>query len=72
MGTRRRNPNNRKLYAVYDAKTDELLAFGNAEQCTKLLDMKNEVSFRKMVWLYTHGRIQKYAVVVMDGYGEEE
>jgi hypothetical protein len=72
MGAHKKNPDQRKLYAVYNAKTDELLAFGNAEQCAKLLDMKNEISFRKMVWLFTHGKMKRYVVVIMDGYGEDE
>ena len=68
---KKRDPDSRKLYAIYDSATDELLAFGNAEQCAKLLNYKNEGSFRKTLWFVETGKIKKYVVVKMDGYGDD-
>ena len=33
--------NNRLIYWVYDAKTDELLCIGTAEECESALNRKN-------------------------------
>lgn len=71
MGKRKTSASQR-IYAVYDSQTDDLLALGTADQCTKLLEYKDEVSFRKMVWLSRHGKYKKYTVVVMDGYREDD
>lgn len=62
----------RRIYAVYDAVTDELLAFGNSTQCANVLGYRNAGSFRKTVWAVDNGKIKKYVILKMDGYEDDE
>ena len=55
-----------KYYTIYDNATDEILAFGTAEQCVIKLNMKNKRSFFSMVSHSKSGKIKKYKVVVDD------
>ena len=50
-------------YTVYDAKTDQLLAFGTVEDCTKALGYKSFDSFYEMVSRFQNGRQKKYHVL---------
>ena len=72
MAGNKKSPEKRRLYAVYDARTDELLAFGNSDQCAALLGYKNEGCFRKIVWMVNTGKNKKYSIVVMNGYGDDD
>lgn len=60
-----------KLYAVYDAVSDELLAFGTSEECTRLLGIKNIATFYEICSRVFRGKNVKYAIVVMDDSEEE-
>lgn len=72
MADKKTSSAKRKIYAVYDAKTDELLAFGNAAQCTALLNIKDEGTFRRIVYGTNRGELKKYAIVTMDECGDDE
>lgn len=51
--------NNRLIYWVYDAKTDELLCIGTAEECERALNRKN---FRCIASRVRRGITKKYAI----------
>ncbi len=61
----------RMYYTVYDARTDEVLAFGNATQCAATLGCANARIFHSIVSKAWHGKIKKYAVVAEDLDKEE-
>lgn len=61
----------RMYYTVYDARTDEVLAFGNAAQCAAMLGCANARIFHSIVSKVWHGRVKKYAVVAEDLDKEE-
>lgn len=61
-----------KLYAVYDAKTDELLAFGTASECRDQMDMKNTYTFYETCSRVARGINKKYVVLVLDDIEDEE
>lgn len=58
-------------YAVYDAKTDRLLAEGNARECRKVLGCSSIDSFYALVNRSARGINKKYRVVIKKG-GEVE
>lgn len=49
----------RMYYTVYDARTDEVLAFGNATQCAATLGCANARIFHSIVSKAWHGKIKK-------------
>lgn len=61
----------RMYYTVYDARTDDVLAFGNAAQCAIMLGCANARIFHSIVSKAWHGKIKKYAVVAEDLDKEE-
>ena len=54
-----------KYYTVYDNKTDRVVAFGRAEECTQMLGLKSVACFYSIV-SKSHRR-KKYSVVVTEG-----
>lgn len=56
----------RMYYTVYDARTDNVLAFGNAVQCAAMLGCANSQTFHAIVSKVQHGKHKKYSVVVED------
>ena len=69
-------PTNRSVnyYTVYDAKTDKVMASGNAIECAEALQM-GLISFYGMVTRVRKGETKRYAVVVdnlKEDDGEEE
>lgn len=58
-------------YTVYDARTDDVLAFGNAAQCAAMMGCANTRIFHSIVSKTWHGKIKKYAVVAEDLDREE-
>lgn len=63
---------NKKLYAVYLEETDVLLAFGTANECSKLMDLNNTVAFYELCSKVKRGKNKKYVIVVMDDTEEED
>lgn len=64
MGLPIRRKNSKAVnYTVYDAKTDELLAFGTSDMCAELLGFKSVSRFYEMVSRVEHGRVKKYNVL---------
>ena len=64
--------NNRLIYWVYDAKTDELLCVGTAEECEYALNRKR---FRCIAYRARRGITKKYRVYTSSAldvdYGQE-
>lgn len=56
----------RMYYTVYNARTDDVLAFGNAAQCAVMLGYANSQTFHSIVSKVQHGKQKKYSVVVED------
>lgn len=56
----------RMYYTVYDARTDDVLAFGNAAQCAVMLGYASSQTFHSIVSKVQHGKHKKYSVVVED------
>ena len=56
----------RMYYTVYDARTDDVLAAGNAVQCAAMLGCPNARTFHSVVSKVRCGRVKKYVVVVED------
>ncbi len=56
----------RMYYTVYDARTDDVLAFGNAVQCAAMLGCASYQTFHSIVSKVQHGKHKKYSVVVED------
>jgi hypothetical protein len=56
----------RMYYTVYDARTDDVLAFGNAAQCAVMLGCASSQTFHSIVSKVQHGKHKKYSVVVED------
>lgn len=52
-----------KEYAVYSARTDELLALGNAEECVRAMGLANVKSFYSAVSRAARGTNKKYSIV---------
>lgn len=50
-------------YTVFLAKTDEVVAFGNAEQCAKKLGLKNARQFHAVVSKTSSGIHKRYVIV---------
>ncbi|WP_294146868.1 hypothetical protein [uncultured Clostridium sp.] len=59
-----------KYYTVYDERTEEIIAFGNASQCTAILGLKNTRQFHAFVSKTRSGLRKNYKVVIEDD-GEE-
>lgn len=59
-----------KYYTVYDERIEEIIAFGNASQCTVILGLKNVRQFHAFVSKTRSGLRKNYKVVVEDD-GEE-
>lgn len=55
-----------KYYTVYDERTEEIVAFGNASQCTKILGLKDTRQFHAFVSKTRSGLRKNYNVVVED------
>lgn len=55
-----------KYYAVYLAKTDQLIVSGNSEQCRQKLGMSSLDSFYSMVSRARSGQNRKYEVYIED------
>lgn len=55
----------RMYYTVYDARTDEVLAFGNIAQCASRLGTSSQ-TMRSIISKVRHGKLKRYAVVVED------
>lgn len=62
----------KNYYAVYRKGNDEIVAFGNAEQCAKKLGLKNERQFYAFVSKTRSGIRKKYEVIVDDDPWQEE
>lgn len=58
----------RKVYTIWDAKTDELIVCGTAAECTKFMGYKGIDGFYSMVSRMTHGKGKKYHAEVEAGY----
>lgn len=56
----------RMYYTVYDARTDDVLAFGNATQCAAMMGCANTRIFHSIVSKVWHGKHKKYNVVAED------
>lgn len=54
----------KKIYAVYEKKTDKLLATGNSVFCTRQLGLASVDSFYSLVSRVRSGRNNKYEVLV--------
>lgn len=52
-----------KYYTVYDARTDDILAFGESMQCAKMLGITH-ASFYSMASRVRKGKCDKYALVI--------
>jgi hypothetical protein len=59
-----------KYYTVYDERTEEIIAFGNASQCTAILGLKNARQFHAFVSKTRSGLRKNYKAVIEDD-GEE-
>lgn len=53
-----------KYYTVYDERTEEIIAFGNALQCTNILAFKDVRQFHAFVSKTRSGLRKNYKVVV--------
>lgn len=62
----------RKYYTVYLRKTDEIVAFGTSEECTKELGFANAGSFRSVVSKAKKGLSKKYDFIVEETPYDEE
>ena len=51
-------------YTVYSNKTDEIVAFGTAEECTKQLGLASIDSFYCLMSRNRSGKLHKYTVLV--------
>lgn len=60
-----RSRNNKKTYTytVYDANTDQLLAYGTVDQCTAALGFANYNSFYGLVCRAMKGKQKKYSIL---------
>lgn len=58
-------------YTVYDKKTDEIIASGNARECANQMHRSVE-SFYCTVSRNRRGIYSKYVVVVEDAYNSED
>ena len=56
----------KKYYTFYREDTEEIVAFGTADQCIKKLRIKNINSFYSLVSRVKSGKNKKYKVVVED------
>lgn len=56
----------KKYYTIYDNKTDEIIAFGSANQCIEKMKLKNRNTFFSMVSNVRTGKIKKYKIIVDD------
>lgn len=59
----------KKNYAVYDKKTDELLASGDSKFCTHQLGLASVKSFYCLVSRCLSGKNNKYEVLVEEVEG---
>ena len=55
--------NTTSYYAVYDSKSDTIVAYGNAEECSRKLKM-NAHTFYSMVSKVKSGKNKKYEIVI--------
>jgi len=55
----------RMYYTVYDARTDEVLAFGNIVQCADRLGTSAQ-TMRSIISKVRRGKLKRYSVVVED------
>lgn len=62
----------KNYYGVYRKATDEIVAFGNAEQCAQKLGLKNARQFYAFVSKTRSGIRKKYEVIVDDDPWSEE
>ena len=60
----------KNYYTVYNTRTDEVIAFGNAEECAAQLDVRMD-SFFKMVMKSNRGE-SKWYTVITEKYDEQE
>ena len=51
-------------YTVYNAKTDQLLAFGTVDQCVAMLGYSNYTHFYSIVSKVAKGVLKKYEILV--------
>lgn len=58
-------------YAIYNAKTDELLATGTAEQCAKAMGFKSPSTIYQLLSRTRNGINRKYRVIAMDSTPED-
>lgn len=58
------------FYAVYEKKTDKLLASGDSAFCTEQLGLKSVDSFYSLVSNVKRGKNKKYEILVEEA-GEE-
>lgn len=56
----------KNYYGVYKKATDELIAFGNAEQCARMLGLKSARQFYAFVSKTRSGLRKRYEVIVDD------
>ena len=61
-----------RYYAIYERKTDRLLASGSAAFCTRQLGIASIRSFYCMVGRIRSGKIKKYEILIEDISEEEE
>lgn len=61
-----------RYYAVYERKTDRLLASGSASFCTRQLGLPSVNSFYCLVGRVRSGKNMKYEVLIEDISEEEE
>ena len=62
----------KNYYGVYRKATDEIIAFGNAEQCAQKLGLKNARQFYAFVSKTRSGLRKKYEVIVDDEPWQED
>lgn len=62
----------RMYYTVYDDRTDDVLAFGNAVQCAAMLGCASTQSFRSIASKAQHGKYKKYNVITENLDKEDE
>lgn len=53
----------KNYYTVYLNSTDEIIAVGDATQCTKQLNRSSEASFYCLVYRCQKGQVKKYTVL---------
>lgn len=56
----------KKYYTVYKESSDEIIAFGNAEQCARQLGLKDARQFHAFVSKTRSGLRKRYYVNVED------